>query len=65
MPKEHESLPITDEMIRKQMQYNKMEFDESMSYDEAKAELEKLRDKGCLLYDDCRSCPLFGHKCPL
>lgn len=65
MPKEYEALPITDKMIRDQIHYDKVELDKTTSYDEAKAELEFLRDNGCLLYDDCRSCPLFGHKCPL
>lgn len=58
------ALPITDKMIRDQIHYDKAELDKTTSYDEAKAELEFLRDKGCLLYDDCRTCPLFG-KCPL
>ena len=59
-----EVLPITDKMIRDQIHYDKVELDQNTSSDEAKAELESLRDKGCLLYDDCWSCPLFG-KCPL
>ena len=60
-----EALPITDEMIREEIHYDKVEFNKTTSYDEAKAELEKLRDKGCLLYRDCKSCPLLGKKCPL
>ena len=47
-----EALPITDKMIRDQIHYDKVELDQNTSSDEAKAELESLRDKGCLLYDD-------------
>ena len=59
-----EALPITDELIREEIRYDKVNFNKTSTYDEAKAELEKLRDEGCLLYRDCRSCPFFG-KCPL
>lgn len=61
----HEPLPITDKMIRDHIAFNKCEYNETTSYEEARLELEHLRQVGCLLYDDCRSCPLFGKHCPL
>lgn len=62
----YEPLPITDEMVRRQIEWDKSELGKDISYDEAKAELEKFKDLGCLLYEDCRSCPLFGTgRCPM
>lgn len=59
-----EALPIDAGMIQRHIQYNKAEYDEVLTEDEARAELENLKAKGCLLYDDCRSCPKFGKCCP-
>lgn len=62
------ALPIDDEMIRRNMAYNKSEFNKDQTYEESRAELEALKAKGCLLYEDCRSCPLFSGNqggCPM
>ena len=60
-----EALPIDSKMIKHHVEYSKCEYDKTITEDEARAELESLKAKGCLLYDDCRSCPKFGKCCPL
>lgn len=62
-----EALPITEKMIDRHIEFCENEYGKVISHDRetARAELEALRDKGCLLYDDCRSCPKFGKSCPL
>ena len=63
-----EALPITDQMIRRWMAYTKSEYNKDQTYAEAKAEIEAQKAKGCLLYEDCRSCPLFSGNqggCPM
>lgn len=61
----NEPLTIDARMIDRHVDWTKSEYDNVITKDEARAELEALRDKGCLLYDDCRSCPKFGKCCPL
>lgn len=58
-------LPIDDAKVKRNQEYRKAEYNEVVSYDESKAELELLAKKGCLLYDDCKACPLFKKGCPL
>lgn len=53
---------INHDMIRKHINFTKNEYGTDISESTAKSELESLKSKGCLLYDDCRSCPKFG-KC--
>ena len=61
----HKSLVIDDNMIANYISYTTAEFGEVISSSQAKAELVNLQMKGCLLYDDCRSCPLFKNHCPI
>lgn len=58
-------LPIDDQMINHHISFAKGEYDTDLSREQAIAELEDLKSKGCLLYDDCCSCPKFGKCCPL
>lgn len=60
-----EPLPIDNRMIQQLIDVVKDDIDIELTRDEAIAEIESLRRRGCMLYDDCRSCPLFGTKCPL
>lgn len=61
------ALPITPEMIRKNMSDWKADCGEDISYEESELRLNRLADRGCLMHDDCRSCPLFHehNKCPV
>lgn len=65
MMTEHKPLPIDNAMIKRMIQFNKDEYNETITRDEAIHELEVLQSQGCLLYEDCRSCPLFGKNCPI
>lgn len=56
---------ITDSMIDSHIAWNKAEYNEDMTREEAWNELDKLRAKGCTLCEDCRSCPKFGKACPI
>ena len=58
-------LPIDDKMIKRHIEFNRDEYNEDISVDQARSELESLKAKGCLLYDDCRSCSKFGKCCPI
>lgn len=62
---EFEALPIDAKMIQRYIQHNKAEYDEVLSEDQARDDLVHLKSKGCLLYEDCRSCPKFGKCCPI
>ena len=59
------ALPIDSEMIRRYAEWHEGEFGKKLTDDEAQQELTVLKDNGCLLYEDCRSCPLFSKKCPI
>lgn len=58
-------LPIDDKMIKRHIELIKDEYNDDISAEQARTELEDLKKKGCLLYDDCRSCPKFGKCCPI
>lgn len=62
---EFTALPIDRKMIDRHIQFTKCEYNKVITADEARAELESLKAKGCLLYEDCRSCPKFSKSCPL
>lgn len=59
----NEPLPIDDRMIKRHIDFVKCECGTDISRESAILELENLKNKGCLLYDDCRSCPKFGKCC--
>lgn len=61
----HEPLPIDSRMIDRHISFTKGEYGTELSREQAITELEDLKSKGCLLYDDCRNCPKFGKSCPL
>lgn len=67
----YEALPIDEKRIRSWIEYDKFEFNKTTTREEAIAGLEKLKAQGCLLYEDCRNCPLFylnepkDQTCPL
>ena len=62
--RQSDALPITHESILRAIDAFKQECNKSYTYEEAECELNRMADKGCLMYEDCRSCRLFDN-CPL
>lgn len=60
-----EALNIDKAMIQRHIDMYNCEYNETLTEAEARMQLENLKTQGCLLYEDCRSCPKFGKCCPL
>jgi hypothetical protein len=59
-------LPLSDAYIKSVQAFEKSEFDNILSYDEAYELSKEYESQGCLMYTDCAECSRAHNKfCPL